>query len=154
MAIIGYKNSNYAIRQGFVNAAQLTSTYYIRNFVKTSDMGPHQWWNPEGNNLYNQGAIAERTLNGGRNFTGNPFFSWRLPGLTPQMLNFWLYDATMFNGSAQMDSTVGTWNGLRDRWEIVWAVASVGIVSESGEPGFYRGLRALNVDFVVKQDAP
>jgi len=154
MAVVGYENLTYRWRQGFVNEAQLTATYNITAFAKTADMGSHRWFNPEGSNVYNQAAQIEATLAGSANFIGKAWFDWRLPGLSPQMLDFILYDATMFNGLARMNSTVSTWNGLRDRWEVVWTIAKVDIVSVAGETGFERGLRALVVNHIVQQDAP
>ena len=142
MAVTGYNNSTYRWRTGFVNESQLTSTYNITSFTRFTDMGTQQWFNPEGNNLFDQGAITENTLAGGSTFLGLSNVVWKLPGLTPEMLNFILNDASLFNGGASMDSTISTWNGGKNRWEFVWVKSRVGIISESGEPGYNRGLRS------------
>lgn len=154
MAVTGYENLDYRWRQGFVNAAQLTATYNLVDFARVADMSGYAWLRPEGSNIYNQAAVMENTLRGGAKYVGRPFFRWRLPRLTPLMTDFILYDATMFNGEAEMDSTVSTWNGARDRWEVVWAIATANIIETAGQTGFYHGFAALNVDFTVLQDAP
>lgn len=154
MAVTGYDNGNYKLRQGFVNAAQMTDTYLVTAFTRFTDMGPHKWFDPSGSNIYNQAITVEGTLAGGGKFIGKEWFTWSLSGLTPQMLDFFLNDATMFNGQAAQDFTAETWNMEKNQWEIVWAKAVVQIISEAGTPGFARGLQALEVRFTVNQDAP
>ncbi|NIN36634.1 MAG: hypothetical protein GTO60_16685 [Gammaproteobacteria bacterium] len=70
------------------------------------------------------------------------------------MADYILYNAAYFNGEAFLDSTVSTWNGARDRWEVVWAIASIGTINESFETGFGVGFRSMTVTFRVEQDAP
>jgi hypothetical protein len=154
MAVTGYANSTYRWRVGFVNEAQLTSAYNITSFTRFDDMGGENWMNPEGTSLFNEGALAEPTLAGDANFLGLQNVDWTLVGLTPEMLNYVLQNAALFNGAASMDSTISTWNGSKNRWEFVWTKTRRGIVSESGEPGYNRGLLRLNISHLVLQDAP
>ena len=155
MAVIGYDNSTYRWRTGFVNENQLTSTYDITGFTRFADMAGTKWFNPEDNSLFNQGALSEGTLGGDANFLGLQNVDWTLAGLTPQMLNFILNDASLFNGAASMDSTISTWNRNKNRWEFVWVKTAMrGVISDVGEAGYNRGLRALTVAHLVLQDAP
>jgi len=154
MAVTGYANSTYRWRTGFVNEAQLTSTYNITSFTRFADMVGTKWFKPEGNNLFNQAALTEETLIGDATFLGEANLDWVLAGLTPQMVNFILQDASLFNGAASMDSTISTWNAGKNRWEVVWVKSRVGIISEAGEAGYNRGLRALTINHLVLQDAP
>jgi hypothetical protein len=153
MAVVGYGNESYKLRQGFVNASQMTDTYLVTAFTRFTDMGGLKWFNPSGSNVYNQAAQVEGTLAGGAKFIGKAFFSWTLSGLTPEMVDFILDDSTMFNGQAGQDFTAVTWNMAKNRWEIVWVKATVGILSDN-EPGYNRGLTSLTINFVTQQDAP
>jgi hypothetical protein len=154
MAVTGYVNSTYRWRTGFVNESALTSSYNITSFPRFDDMGGHKWFNPEGTSLFNQGALTEQTLAGDASFVGLQNVDWVLPGLTAEMLNYVLNNAALFNGAASMDSTISTWNGGKNRWEVVWVKSRIGTVSESGEPGFERGLLRLTISHLVLQDAP
>jgi hypothetical protein len=154
MAVTGYDNYSYRWRTGFVNAAQLTATYEIAQFPTFADMGGHEWFNPEGTSWFDEGAQAELTLGGDANFLGLQTVTWTLKALTPEMLNYVLYNAAYFNGAASMDSTLSSWNGTRNRWEIVWAKTSRDIISAFGEPNFRRGSQTLVINHIVQQDAP
>jgi len=155
MAVVGYTNYSYRWRSGFVNAAQLTDTYALRNFPRQTDMGSSvDWLDPQGTNTYNRAAMTELSLYGRAKFLGIPNFTWSLPSLTPQMTDYLLHNAAYFDSAAYLDSTVSTWNGARDRWEIIWAIASLGTISEMAQTGFQRGFRLLTINFRVEQDAP
>jgi len=154
MAVSGYDNGQYRLRGAWVNAAQLTSAYALANFPIFDDMAKDRWFDPEGSNVYNVAAQSEPTLAGGAKFVGDAWFEWVLAGLTPEMLNYLLYDASLFNGAAQMQATVETWNMEENQWEIVWTWCTRGTISDSGETGYRAGLRALTLRFKVVQDAP
>jgi hypothetical protein len=154
MAVTGYANSTYRWRTGFVNASQLTSTYNITSFPKFDDMGGHVWFNPEGIAPYNQGALSEQTLAGDANFLGLENVVWTLTGLTPEMVNYVLHNAALFNSAASMDSTISTWNRGANQWEVVWAKSRIGTLSEVAEVGYSRGLLRLTINHLVQQDAP
>jgi hypothetical protein len=154
MATTGYDNLTYRWRTGFVNAAQLTSDYDITSFPYFSDKALHQWFNPEGNPPYDEGALAELTLGGDANFVGLESARWILAGLTPEMADYICNNAALFNGAASMDSTISTWNRTSNQWEIVWAKTRRSIQSEAGEAGYNRGLLRLTINHLVQQDAP
>ena len=155
MAVTGYLNYSYRWRSGFVNASQLTIAYALRSFPRQTDMGGLiDWLDPEGTNTYNRSVLTEMTLSGRSKFIGNANFSWTLARLTPQMADYLLYNAAYLNGASYLDSTVSTWNGARDRWEIIWAIGTIGTVSESFQTGYNRGFRSMTIPFRVEQDAP
>jgi hypothetical protein len=152
---MGYSDGAYKWRGAFVTAAQLTDTYLVSAFPLFTDMKPRsKWFNPSGSNVYNQAVTTEQTLYGGSKFIGNENFSWVFSALTPSQLNWLLYDSSMFNGASELESTCETWDMARNTWEIIWAMATIGTISESGETGYRRGLQSLTVNFNVKQDAP
>lgn len=155
MAVTGYANSTYRWRTGFVNENQLTSTYNLTSFTRFDDMKGTKWFNPEDDNPFPEGAVVEGTLGGDFSAGGLAAVDWKLAGLTPQMVNFVLNDASLFNGAMSMDSTISTWNTRDNRWEFVWVkTARRGLISEVGEFGYNRGLRALTISHLVLQDAP
>jgi len=159
MAVTGYDNYSYRWRIGFVAAAALTTTYEIINtttFPLFDDMGGlSSWALPGGTKWYNEGALAEKQLSSRVTFIGKPWFIWPLPALTAEQLDFLLYDATYFNGAASMDSTVSTWNGARNRWEIVQVISSRDILSDAATPGYGIGAASVfQITHVVQQDAP
>lgn len=154
MAVTGYDNYSYRWRTGFVNAAQLTATYAISNFTRFADMAGRKWFDPEATSWFNEGSQFELALNGDASFLGLQTVQWVFVGLTSQMLDYVLYNASLFNGAASMDSTIGTWNGTRNRWEVVWTKSRRGLISEIAEPGYGRGALRLTIDHLVTQDAP
>lgn len=163
MSVIGYANSSYRWSIGFITAAALTSTFEIANtttFPVFADMGGLDSWKDPGSESigakwYNEGVLAEKLLSGRSAFLGKPYVNWLFGGLTAQQLNFLLYDVTYFNGSASMDSTISTWNGTRNRWEIVQAISTRDIISSAAEAGYGTGgASRLLIRHVVEQDAP
>lgn len=163
MAVTGYVNYSYRWRTGFVAAASLTTVYEITNtttFPVFADMGGLPSWTDPGSETngakwYNEGALAEKRLSSRTTFIGKPFVNWVFNGLTAQQLDFLLYNANYFNGEASMDSTVSTWNGTRNRWEIIHVISSRSIISEAAQPGYGIGAATrLTINHVYVADAP
>lgn len=163
MAVIGYENYSYRWRKGFVSAASLTTTYEITNtttFPVFADMGGlASWVDPGSQNIgakwYNEGTLTERRLSGRTTFLGKQYFTWVFGGLTAQQLDFLLYHVNYFDGQATMDSTLSTWNGSRNRWEIVQAISTRDIISIAATAGYGKGAASrLLITHIVEQDAP
>lgn len=163
MAVTGFANLSYRWSIGFIATAALTTTFEITNtttFPVFADMGGlESWKDPGSENIgakwYNEGVLAEKALSGRSTFLGKPFVNWLFGPLTAQQLDFLLYDATYFNGEASMDGTISTWNGTRNRWEIVQVISTRDIISNAAEPGYgVGGATRLLIQHVVEQDAP
>lgn len=163
MAVTGFENLSYRWSIGFIAAAALTTTFEITNtttFPTFADMGGlDSWTDPGSENIgakwYNEGVLVEKLLSSRATFLGKSFANWLFGGLTAQQLDFLLYDATYFNGAASMDSTISTWNGTRNRWEVVQVISSRDIISNAAEPGYGIGAATrLSIQHVVEQDAP
>lgn len=162
MAVTGYANLSYRWSIGFITAAALTTDFEITNtdtFPIFSDMGGLSWTDPgsesPGAKWYNEGVLAEKLLSGRATFLGKPFVNWLFGGLTAEQLEFLLYDETYFAGAASMDSTISTWNGSHNQWEVVQVISSRDIISNTAEPGYGKGGAArLLITHVKEQDAP
>jgi len=163
MAVTGFENLSYRWSIGFIAAAALTTTFEITNtatFPVFVDMGGlDSWVDPGSENIgakwYNEGVLTEKSLGGRSTFLGKPFVNWLFGGLTAQQLDFLLYDATYFNGAASMDSTISTWNGTHNRWEVVQVISTRDIISSAAESGYgIGGAARLLIQHVVEQDAP